>query len=95
MNKLIVGLALTLCCSASPLASEPKVMPEPESATVQASTLRAAANVIYNVGSINLDKAVLPQAIAAISTPEPNANFLIGVGLLGIAYLLQRKTKQS
>lgn len=96
MKKLLAGLALAaLTCTASPLTSESKIAPEKKSPTLQGAALRAATRVIYNAGAIDTNKPLLPQAMAAISTPEPNANFLIGTGLLGVAYLLQRKTKQS
>jgi hypothetical protein len=98
MNKLIAGLAfVAMSCTASTITNTKEVKPEPkrESATVQASALRAATQMIYNVGAIDTNKSILPQAIAAVRVPEPNTNFMIGAGLLGVAYLLQRKTKQS
>jgi hypothetical protein len=96
MNKLIAGLAfVAISCTASTITQEVKIEPKKESATVQASALRAATRVIYNVGAIDLNKAVVPQALAAIATPEPNINFMIGAGLLGIAYLMQRKQSKS
>jgi hypothetical protein len=96
-KQLISGLALaTALCTASPMTSEPasKAAPAPVSQTLEAKALRTAGRIIYNVHSIDMDKALLPQAIA-VATPEPNANFLIGAGLIGIAYLLNRKKQKS
>lgn len=97
MNRIIAGLALaTALCTAAPLSSEPRaVAPAAVSHRVEASVLRAASRVIYNAGSMDFNRPLAPQAIAAVTTPEPNANFLIGIGLLGVAYLLRRKTKKS
>ncbi len=105
MKKLLAGFAfVATICLASPLSHHASRPAEPSAAasnadkkspTLQGAVLRAATRIIYNAGAIDTDKAIAPQALAAISTPEPNANFLIGSGLLGVAYLLQRKAKRS
>jgi hypothetical protein len=96
MKHFFAGFALaTALCSAAPLATEP---PKPQatvaSKAMESRVLRAASRIAYNAGAIDLDKPLAPQALAAVATPEPNANFLIGVGLLGVAYLLQARKKQ-
>lgn len=96
MNKLIAGLAfVALSCTASTITKEVKIEPKREAVSVQASAMRAATRMIYNVGAIDTNKAIVPQALAAIQTPEPNANFMIGAGLLGVAYLLQRRQSKG
>jgi hypothetical protein len=97
MKRMLAGLAFAaLTCTASPLteASKLETPAEKKSASLQGAALRVATRTIYNVGAIDTTKPLLPQAMA-IATPEPNANFMIGAGLLGVAYLLQRRTKRT
>lgn len=96
MKKLLAALTFAaICATASTIQTQSKVTPEPESTPVQAPAPRGVTRMIYNIGAIDPNQSLLPQAIAAVRTPEPNANFMIGVGLLGVAYLLHRKTQKT
>ena len=55
--------------------------------------MRAAARIVYNAHSIDIGKPLIPQ-FTGVVVPEPNTNFLIGAGLIGVAFLLQKKTNK-
>jgi hypothetical protein len=105
-KKLFASFAFaTMMALAAPMSSEPAKaeVPAAQAAaapatlpSLDAAMLRIAARMIYNAHSIDLDKPLSADSVRAlVKTPEPNANLMIGCGLLGLAYLLQKKGKKS